>query len=54
MALVYEPLDTELVRALREGAPDANGQPAERGAISDGQACPAGIACAPWPLARLT
>lgn len=30
MKLRYEPLDTALVRALRAGAPDANGMPAER------------------------
>jgi hypothetical protein len=30
MQLTYEPLDTALVRALRAGAPDANGMRAER------------------------
>lgn len=30
MSLIFQPLDTALVRALRAGAPDANGMPAER------------------------
>ena len=37
--LTYAPLPTAVVRALREGGPDANGQPAER-AISDGNGAP--------------
>jgi hypothetical protein len=40
MHLHYTALDSDLVRALRDGAPDANGQPPERGAISDGQGVP--------------
>lgn len=40
MILEYQPLDSDLARALRAGAPDANGQPAERGAISDGIGVP--------------
>ncbi|MBS0565681.1 MAG: DUF1203 domain-containing protein [Proteobacteria bacterium] len=40
MTLRFEPLDSGLVAALRAGAPDANGQPAERGTISDGQGVP--------------
>lgn len=35
----FEALPTEVVRALRAGGPDANGQPAER-AVSDGQGNP--------------
>ncbi len=40
MKLNYESVDSDLVRALRAGGPDANGQPAERGAISDGHGTP--------------
>lgn len=40
MALRYEALDSDLVRRLRAGGPDANGQPPERGAISDGHGVP--------------
>jgi hypothetical protein len=40
MELFYEPIASDLVRALRTGAPDANGQPAERGAIASGQGEP--------------
>ena len=40
MHLTFQPMNTDEVRALRAGAPDANGQPAERGAISDGQGVP--------------
>ena len=41
MDLHYEPLATELVRALQAGAQDAHGQPAERGAVAMG----AGVPC---------
>lgn len=40
MKLKYEPMDSDLVHALRAGGPDANGQPAERGAISEGHGTP--------------
>ena len=40
MDLVYEAMSTDHVRALRRGDPDANGQPPERGAISDGRGTP--------------
>ncbi|HQU67242.1 MAG TPA: DUF1203 domain-containing protein [Albidovulum sp.] len=40
MDLTYEPIPTELARALRAGAPDANGQPPERGAVADGKGEP--------------
>ena len=40
MDLIFEALDSALVAAIREGGPDANGQPAERGAISDGEGVP--------------
>lgn len=40
MDLVYEPIPTDLARALRVGAPDANGQPAERGAVASGKGEP--------------
>jgi hypothetical protein len=40
MELSYEPIATDLARALRAGAPDANGQPAERGAVADGRGEP--------------
>lgn len=40
MELIFEALDSALVRALRAGAPDAHGQPAERGAVSDGSGVP--------------
>ncbi|MEM7508803.1 MAG: DUF1203 domain-containing protein [Pseudomonadota bacterium] len=39
MTLRYIPIDTETARAIRAGAPDANGQPAER-AVSDGSGNP--------------
>ncbi len=35
----FIPLDTDYVRQIRAGAPDANGQPAERG-LSDGPGYP--------------
>ncbi|PKP68042.1 MAG: DUF1203 domain-containing protein [Alphaproteobacteria bacterium HGW-Alphaproteobacteria-5] len=41
MSLLYQPLASDLVRKIRAGGPDAHGQPAERGAISDG----AGVPC---------
>jgi len=41
MILLYQPLASDLVRKIRAGGPDAHGQPAERGAISDG----AGVPC---------
>lgn len=40
MDLFYEPIPTDLARALRAGAPDANGQPAERGAVASGKGEP--------------
>jgi hypothetical protein len=40
MDLICEALDSGVVAALRAGGPDANGQPAERGAISDGMGAP--------------
>jgi hypothetical protein len=40
MQLTYEALPSDLVAALRAGGPDANGQPAERGATSDGKGVP--------------
>ncbi len=40
MDLLYEPMPTSLVKALRDGAPDANGLPAERGAIASGKGEP--------------
>jgi hypothetical protein len=40
MDLIYEAMTSDLVRALRAGGPDANGQPPERGAISGGQGTP--------------
>ena len=39
MSLRFRPLEAELVAAVRAGAADANGQPAERG-ISDGAHTP--------------
>jgi hypothetical protein len=41
MEPICEALDSVAVRALRAGAPDANGLPVERGAVSDG----AGVPC---------
>ena len=41
MPITFEALPTDRVRAWRRGAPDANGQPPEQGAISDG----AGVPC---------
>lgn len=40
MELICEALDSGVVAALRAGGLDANGQPAERGAISDGTGAP--------------
>ena len=40
MHLVFEAMDSATVAALRAGGPDANGQPAERGAVSDGKGVP--------------
>lgn len=40
MPLAFEALPTDLVRAWRAGVPDANGQPPERGAVSDGSGVP--------------
>lgn len=40
MELTCEAMESGLVRALRSGAPDANGQAAERGAISTGHGTP--------------
>ncbi|MCA0272782.1 MAG: DUF1203 domain-containing protein [Proteobacteria bacterium] len=40
MDLTCEPIPTDLARALRAGAPDANGQPAERGAVASGKGEP--------------
>lgn len=40
MDLFYEPIPTDLARALRAGASDANGQPPERGAIASGKGEP--------------
>ncbi|MCB2124092.1 MAG: DUF1203 domain-containing protein [Rhodobacteraceae bacterium] len=40
MDLTFEALDSALAADLRRGGPDANGQPAERGAISDGEGVP--------------
>lgn len=40
MDLICEALDSGVAAALRAGGPDANGQPAERGAISDGAGTP--------------
>jgi hypothetical protein len=40
MRLIYQAMNSDIVRALRAGGPDANGQPAERGAISDGRGTP--------------
>lgn len=40
MHLVFEAMDSATVAALRAGGPDANGQSAERGAISDGKGVP--------------
>ncbi len=40
MAVIYEAMDSKTVRAIRAGGPDAYGQPAQRGAISDGQGVP--------------
>lgn len=40
MDLTFEPIATDLARALRAGAPDANGQPAERGAVASGKGEP--------------
>lgn len=39
MILQYEPLDSDWVKAIRTGAPDANGQVAER-VVSDGSGNP--------------
>ncbi len=36
----YEAMDTDAVRAIRAGGPDAHGQPARRGAVSDGKGVP--------------
>ncbi len=40
MVLGFTPLNSDLVAALRAGGPDAHGQPAERGAVSDGARAP--------------
>ena len=40
MSLRFEPIPTANVRAIRAGGPDANGMPAERGAVSDGNGVP--------------
>lgn len=40
MDLIYDAMNSDTVRALRAGGPDANGQPPERGAISDGCGTP--------------
>ncbi len=40
MAIVYEAIPTDVVRAIRAGGPDAYGNPAERGAVSDGDGIP--------------
>lgn len=40
MQLVHDAMESATVAALRAGGPDANGQPAERGAISDGKGVP--------------
>lgn len=40
MSLSFEALPSNLVRGWRQGAPDAHGQPPERGALSDGQGVP--------------
>ncbi len=40
MKLHYEPINSETVRALRAGGPDANGQLPERGAVSGGRGEP--------------
>lgn len=40
MELICEALDSTVVATLRAGGPDANGQPAERGAVSDGEGTP--------------
>jgi len=40
MHLIFEALDSGVVANLRAGGPDANGQPAERGAISSGNGVP--------------
>jgi hypothetical protein len=40
MTIRYEAMDTGTVRAIRAGGPDAYGQPAQRGAISDGKGVP--------------
>lgn len=40
MPLSFEAMDSATVAALRAGRPDANGQPAERGAVSSGRGEP--------------
>ncbi len=40
MTIRYEAMDSETVRAIRAGGPDAYGQPAQRGAVSDGKGVP--------------
>jgi hypothetical protein len=40
MTIRFLPLPTDLVAAIRAGGPDAYGQPAERGAVSDGRGVP--------------
>ncbi len=40
MQIVFEAMDSATVAAFRAGGPDANGQPAERGAVSDGKGVP--------------
>lgn len=40
MDLFYEPIPTDVARAIRAGAPDSNGQPAERGAVASGKGEP--------------
>jgi hypothetical protein len=40
MMILFEAMPTDAVRAIRAGGPDAYGNPAERGAISDGDGVP--------------
>ncbi|MCX7888442.1 MAG: DUF1203 domain-containing protein [Rhodobacteraceae bacterium] len=40
MRLEFQPIPTATVAAIRAGGPDANGQPAERGHVSDGTGVP--------------
>ena len=40
MSLFYEAIDSAVAAALRAGGPDANGQPAERGAVATGSGEP--------------